>query len=84
MIITGNQIKTRGLQAIKSTMQGGNEAIITDRGKSKYAILDIDYYEYLKECELSAAIEKSKMEIKDGNYKEMSANDHLTDIRNAL
>ncbi len=49
--ITANELKTKGVSILD------NETVITVRGKRKFVVIDFDYYQYLRECELSRAIE---------------------------
>lgn len=78
MNIVANELKTRGVGAIDDALKHDDEAIISVRGKSKYVAVSLDRYNYLRECELEAALQEVKAEIKAGKGKVMSADEHLS------
>ncbi|MCK4837971.1 MAG: hypothetical protein KAS94_04160 [Desulfobulbaceae bacterium] len=45
----------KGGGSISEQLADNPEAIITVRGKSRYVVMDIDQYRYLRECELEVA-----------------------------
>jgi len=79
-VITANDLKTKGISAINDATSNDDEAIITVRGKSKYIVVPIEHYNYLRECELEAALNESKENYKDGNYVKESVAKHLKRI----
>ncbi len=80
MVITENDLKENGLNLIKNAIEDEDEAII----ENKYIVLDLDYYNYLKELEIQIALKETKEDMKNGNYKIMSAKEHKEDIDNEL
>lgn len=48
--ITANELKVKGVSILEQITSVQNEAIITVRGKSKYVVLSINEYNYLREC----------------------------------
>ncbi len=81
--ITANELKVKGVTILEQMTSDQNEAIITVRGKSKYVVLTIEEYNYLRECELEAALVESKKDIKEGNFHSDSIDEHLKRIKNA-
>ena len=81
--ITANELKVKGVSILDKITSEQNEAIITVRGKSKYVVLSLDEYNYLRECELEAALIESQKDIASGNYKMGSVDDHMNRIDNA-
>jgi len=75
--ITANQLKTKGVSVIQSSLKSGDEAIITVRGKEKYVVVNIDHYNYLRECELEAALNNVKKDYENRNYVTESVDDHI-------
>ena len=63
--ITANELKTKGISILNQETAENQELIITVRGKSKYVILTIEQYNYLRECELEAALIESRKDIKN-------------------
>ena len=78
--ITANDLKIRGVAAIKKATSDGNEAIITVRGKNKYVVIPIEKYNKLREYELETALLESKQNLKDGKYYEETVDEHIARI----
>jgi len=78
--ITANDLKTKGISILNEETSSGDEVIITVRGKSKYVIITIEKYNYLRECELEAALHESRKEIKDGKFYKESVEKHIKRI----
>jgi len=76
-MITANELKTQGVSVIQAELEQQTEAIISVRGKQRFVVVDIEHYNYLRECELSAAIIESENDIKAGRFTEESAEAHL-------
>jgi PHD/YefM family antitoxin component YafN of YafNO toxin-antitoxin module len=75
--ITANDLKTGGVSAIRKNISDNSEVIISVRGKESYVIMDMEKYNYLRECELEAALIESKKDIMNGRYIEESVQDHI-------
>lgn len=75
--ITANELKTKGVSIIENNLSSNNEAIITVRGKEKYVVVNIDHYNYLRECELEAALNNVKKDYEQGNYITESVEKHI-------
>jgi len=75
--ITANELKTKGVSIIENNLSSNNEAIITVRGKEKYVVVNIDHYNYLRECELEAALNNVKKDYEQGNYITESVEEHI-------
>lgn len=50
MTIMANDLKTRGVTILDEALKLDDEAIISVRGKSKYVVMDLEHYNYLREC----------------------------------
>lgn len=79
-VITANDLKTKGVTILNDETSVGSEVIITVRGKSKYVVLPIEKYNYLRECELEAALNESRKEIKEGKFVKESVEKHIKRI----
>ena len=82
-MITANDLKTKGVSAIQAVLDQQTEAVISIRGQRRFVVVDIDHYQYLRECELSAAIIESDADIKAGRFVEESAEAHLQRLENS-
>ncbi|MFZ1980964.1 MAG: type II toxin-antitoxin system prevent-host-death family antitoxin [Smithella sp.] len=78
--ITANELKTKGVSILNDETADGTEVIITVRGKNKFVVLPIEKYNYLRECELEAALLESKRDIKEGKFFKESVEKHIKRI----
>ncbi len=81
--ITANDLKTKGVNAIDEATHEGSEAFISIRGKNKFVVLSLDKYNYLRECELEAALFEARKDIKNDKFFIESVDDHIKRIKNA-
>lgn len=78
--ITANELKTKGVTLLADETSDGTEVIITVRGKNKFVVLPIEQYNYLRECELEAALLESKRDIKEKKFIKESVEKHIKRI----
>ena len=78
--ITANELKTKGVTILTDETADGTEVNITVRGKNKFVVLPIEKYNYLRECELEAALLESKRDIKEGKFIRESVEKHIKRI----
>jgi len=76
-IITANDLKTKGVSILDEETSDGTEVIVTVRGKNKYVVLPIEKYNYLRECELEAALLETKRDIKERKFIKESVEKHI-------
>ncbi len=82
--ITANELKTKGVASIRECLAGEREAAITVRGKKQYVVMEMAHYQYLRECELEAALLEARADLKNNNFTVESVADHLARIRDAV
>ena len=75
--LTANDIKTRGVTAIEESLIGQPEAVISVRGKDRFVVMEVAQYQYLRECELDAALSQSRADEAAGRYVAESAQAHM-------
>ncbi len=75
--ISANELKTKGVSVIQAALDKELEVVISIRGKQKFVVVDIEHYQYLRECELSAAIIESQADLEKGDFVEESPEAHL-------
>ncbi len=80
MILTANDIKTKGISLVEKLIKKYNEVFITVRGKKKFVILPIEEYERLKEAELEKIIREAEEDYNQGRVIKESAEDHFKRI----
>jgi prevent-host-death family protein len=81
--ITANELKTKGVTILDAETADGSEVIITIRGKSRFVVVPIEKYNYLRECELEAALLESKKDLKEGRLVKESVEKHIKRITRA-
>lgn len=79
-IITANELKTKGVTILDAETADGSEVIITIRGKSRFVVVPIEKYNYLRECELEAALLESQKDLKEGRLVKESVEKHIKRI----
>ncbi len=83
-MIMANDLKTQGIKAIDKELKDKDEAIIAYRGKPQYVVIDFKRFEEYRAFELDRAYLETMEEIKKGNYKTLSADEHIEEILNEL
>ncbi len=84
MIISANDLKTKGISVLEWVFEKLDEVLISVRGKNKYVVVDIERYEYLRECEIEQAYRDVKEDIENGNSTVQTAKEHMKELRDAL
>ncbi|MCD4668297.1 MAG: type II toxin-antitoxin system prevent-host-death family antitoxin [Sulfurimonas sp.] len=84
MTVSANEVKTKGVSLFANLLDKFDELIINVRGKDKFVVIDIERYKELRANELDLAYIQTKQDIKDGNYKTLTAKEHISDILNEL
>ena len=82
--LTANELKTRGVSAIESLLCEHSEAIISVRGSSRYVVMEMSHYQYLRECELDAALAQSKADLAAGLGVQQTAAQHMAEMEALL
>lgn len=84
MHISANELKTKGVSAISSRLANTKEAIITIRGKERYVVMDMEQYNYLRECELEAALNQAKADVEAGRFFTETVDEHIRRVTHDL
>ena len=84
MIVSANDIKTKGVSLLDKLFESAREVIINVRGKNKYVVIDIERYKNLRTLELDRLYDETMQEIKEGRFKTQSVEEHLNELRDAL
>jgi hypothetical protein len=79
--IAANDLKTRGVGAIDQALREQNEVSLTVRGKVRYVVMSTEHYQYLRECELTAALAESKADLDAGRFVKETVEEHLQRIK---
>lgn len=75
--LTANDVKTRGVTAIEDALAGQPEVYISVRGQERFVVMEVAQYQYLRECELDAALAQSRADEAAGRYVIESAQAHM-------
>ena len=84
MVVTANEVKTKGVSLFDNLLQKFDELIISVRGKKKYVVIDIDRYNEMRKAELEQAYQEVMKDYKNGNYKIVSAKEHIENLERKL
>ena len=80
IIITANELKTKGVSNIEKLLEAEPEVVISVHGKPKYVVMEIEQYEVLREHELEATWRRVKEGVAEGRYRAESADEHMARI----
>jgi prevent-host-death family protein len=75
--ITANQLKIKGISLIENNLHDKHELVITVRGKEKFVVMDMQHYNYLRECELDAALHETEADFQAGKFVTESVEKHV-------
>ena len=75
--VTANDLKTRGVAAIEESLANSTEAVVSVRGKDRFVVMEVAQYNYLRECELDAAVAQSRADVAAGRFVTESAQLHM-------
>ena len=64
--------------AIEAILADHSEAIVSVRGKDKFVVMEIAQYNYLRECELEAALAETRADLAAGRLVQESAEAHVS------
>jgi hypothetical protein len=76
--ISANDLKTKGVAAIEAMLADHSEAIVSVRGKDRFVVMEIAQYNYLRECELEAALAETRADLAAGRLVQESAEAHVS------
>ena len=75
--ISANDLKTKGIAAIELALSDAPEAIVSVRGKDRFVVMEVAQYEYLRGCELDAALAETRADLAAGRVVQESPQAHL-------
>jgi predicted transcriptional regulator len=75
--ITASELKTKGVSAIEFALNDAPEAVVSVGGKDRFVVMHMAQYHYLRECELTAAIDESRADIAAGRFVTESVAEHM-------
>lgn len=81
-VVTAQELKTKGASILKERTKLSDEAYITIRGEKSYVVMTVDKYNFLRECQLDAALKESEADIASGKFKVQTVEEHIKDLKN--
>lgn len=81
-IVTAQELKIRGMSALNERAEKFTETFITIHGEKSFAVLTMDQYSYLRECELEAALKESETDLANGKFVVETVEEHIKDLKN--
>lgn len=79
--LAANDLKTKGIKAIEEALLDQPEALVSVRGQVKYVVMSQEHYQYLRECELEAALAESKADLSEGRFVKETVAAHLKRLK---
>lgn len=84
MSISAGELKKKGVSIIQTKLDKMNEETITVKGKDTFVVMNMEYYNYLRECELEIALQQAKREYEEGDFVKESVEKHIKRITSEL
>jgi len=84
MVIPANDLKIKGVSIIETMLEKLDEVLISIRGKNRFVVIDMQRYNYLRECELEKALRDAQDDIANGRSRVLSAEEHFKELDSAL
>jgi PHD/YefM family antitoxin component YafN of YafNO toxin-antitoxin module len=81
-ILSLQDLKRTGFNKLKQMFHNEPDIIIQERGKDACVLVDIDHYNYLRECELEVALIRARQEIAKKKYT-TGAENHIQQLESA-
>lgn len=75
-ILSLQDLKRTGFAKLRQMFSNEPDIIIQERGRDACVLVDIEHYNYLRQCELEIALITAKKEISQGKYVE-GTNKHI-------
>ncbi len=75
--VVANDLKTKGIKAIEEALLDQLEAPVSVRGRVRYVVMSQEQYQYLRECELEAAVAESKADLAGGRFVKETVAQHI-------
>ena len=84
MTVTANDVKQRGVSLFIELLEKFDEVVINFRGKKKFVVMDIERYKQLRALELDDAYREVMADVEKGDYKVMTAQEHIKSLEEDL
>ncbi len=79
--VAANDLKIKGIKAIEDALRTQPEASLSVRGQIKYVVMSQQHYQYLRECELEAALAESKADLAGGRFVKETVAQHIERLK---
>ena len=74
--INANELKKRGVSAIESALLNDSDVAISVRGQTRFVVVNLDYFQQLREYELEKAVRDAKEDLAAGRFVVETAAQH--------
>jgi len=83
-MLSATEVRNKGFNVIDKLLQKYEEVVISFRGKKRFVVMDIDRFNELRKKELELAYKEVLEDYEKGNYKIVSAKEHIENIKKEL
>ncbi len=84
MVVSANEVKKHGVSLFDKLFEKVDNVVLSVRGKKKYVVMDYKEYKELREYQLQKTYEEVMEDIKNGNYRVLSAKEHMKNLEEDL
>ncbi len=75
-IINANELKKRGVSAIETALLHDSDVAISVKGQTRFVVVNLDYFQQLREYELEKAVRDAKEDLAAGRFVVETAAQH--------
>ena len=79
-VIPANDLKTKGVTVLQKALEDETEVGISIRGQERLVVIDKAHYDYLRECEIIAALAETREDLVNGKFFIESIGEHIKRI----
>jgi hypothetical protein len=84
IVVTANDLKTKGVSVVEAGLLKDEEVIISVRGIDTYVVMDLHKYAKFREYELEVALIEAKADIEGCRYSKSSVSEHMQQVSDEL
>lgn len=67
-VIAANDLKLRGVSVLQEALSDEDEVGVSVRGHERFIVMHKEHYDYLRECEILAALAEVKGDLSQGRF----------------
>ena len=79
--IEASSLEVQGIGVIEDAFKDQPKAVLLTNGQVNYVVVTQDHHQYLKQCEIQAALAASRLDIANGRFVKETVADHVSRLK---